>query len=652
MTLLRQLLLSVTVAIVVILIGALVFSINGARDYLNAQLQAQSDNAATSLALTMSQSADPDRAEQELLIMALFDSGQFRAIELRDPDNALLVGRRATETSDAATPDWFDRLLPLQTPRASRPVSSGWSQVGTLTVVADDSDARLSLWITSSRIFGWVVLAGVLWLIFVAVVLRWLRRAVHAEIKRQVDSIAAGKEPEPAYVSPQVVDFMPEGKVLVQAREQVRASREESTATIESLTLELNTDPISGVPNRRYFMNELRRALFVSEQDGKAKQPESGYVLLCRQRDLGLMAQALPRDEVDAWLRGVGSRLEQACEAFFDTRLQLARLNGSDFVILMADVPTSRAMEIAETLRRAVLDSRIMLGSGKHCRWALAMTDYLQGDELAGVMTRLDTALMAAESAGGDDIELLLRSQQDAAAQQVVGEAAWRDLISRALEDDAISLVTELANYGRGQPKRDRYEATLTLHDGSKSMSGYLFMPAAVRLGMSAQLDERAVQLAMIWLQGLDDELVLRISAASIVVPHFIDNMTALLSDAKGLDRLIIELDAFAIASHPAESVELLYALDALGVRVGLRGITRQIDVIAQLEGMPVHYLRLGGGFINQLDSSQGAAALLRAVVHTATALKIQVLADDASGPAAIMMLDDQGVRRRQAPGS
>src|SRR5699024_8596794 len=386
MTLLRQLLLSVTVAIVMILIGALVFSINGARDYLNAQLQAQSDNAATSLALTMSQSADPDRAEQELLIMALFDSGQFQAIELRDPDNELLVGRRASETPQAATPEWFDRLLPLQTPWASRPVSSGWSQIGNLTVVADDTDARLSLWVTSTRIFGWVVLAGLLWLIFVAVVLRWLRRALHAEITRQVDGVAAGKEPEPVYVSPQVIDFMPERNVMVQAREQVRASREESTARIESLTLELNTDPVSGVPNRRYFMNELRRALFVVDEPGPAKRPESGYVLLCRQRDLGAMAQSLPRDEVDAWLKGVGSRLAEACEEFFETRLQLARLNGSDFVILMADVATSRAMEIAEKLRHTVLDSRIVLDGGNHCRWALAMTDYLQGDDLAGVM--------------------------------------------------------------------------------------------------------------------------------------------------------------------------------------------------------------------------------------------------------------------------
>src|SRR5699024_4879750 len=251
MTLLRQLLLSVTVASVMILVGALVFSINGARSYLNAQLQAQSDNAATSLALTMSQSDDPDQAEQELLIMALFDSGQFEAIELHDTEGQPLAVRRASRSTDSRVPSWFSQVLPLRTPHASRPVSSGWNQVGVLTIVADADDAREALWKTSLHITGWVVLAGLLWLAFVALVLRWLRRALHAVIARQVDSVADGRDPAPIRLSRQVSDLMPKGQVLTQARERVRASREESSAKIESLTIELNTDPVTNVSNRR-----------------------------------------------------------------------------------------------------------------------------------------------------------------------------------------------------------------------------------------------------------------------------------------------------------------------------------------------------------------------------------------------------------------
>ena len=52
MSLLKQLLISVTVAILAILAGTLVFSIDSARQYLDGQLQSEAENAASSLALS------------------------------------------------------------------------------------------------------------------------------------------------------------------------------------------------------------------------------------------------------------------------------------------------------------------------------------------------------------------------------------------------------------------------------------------------------------------------------------------------------------------------------------------------------------------------------------------------------------------------
>src|SRR5690606_22015878 len=126
MSLLKQLLLSVTVAIVFILAGTLVFSIDGARQYLNTQLQAQSENAASSLALSLAQPANQDEITRELLIAALFDSGQFREIGLKGTDGQVMVERQASAaTGPGMAPAWFSRLLPLATPTATRQVSDG-----------------------------------------------------------------------------------------------------------------------------------------------------------------------------------------------------------------------------------------------------------------------------------------------------------------------------------------------------------------------------------------------------------------------------------------------------------------------------------------------------------------------------------------------
>lgn len=75
MSLLKQLLLSVTMALLGILAGTLILSCNAARNYLAEQLHMQSENAASSLALSLSQPGSQDPVIQELLISALFDTG-------------------------------------------------------------------------------------------------------------------------------------------------------------------------------------------------------------------------------------------------------------------------------------------------------------------------------------------------------------------------------------------------------------------------------------------------------------------------------------------------------------------------------------------------------------------------------------------------
>ena len=113
MSLLKQLLISVSLAIIIILGGTLWLSVDSARSYLNTQLQSQTDSAATSLALTLSQGVNQDPITQELIIMAQFDSGQFNQIQLRDPDGVVRISRQIEDAHVGAAPLWFQRLLPV-----------------------------------------------------------------------------------------------------------------------------------------------------------------------------------------------------------------------------------------------------------------------------------------------------------------------------------------------------------------------------------------------------------------------------------------------------------------------------------------------------------------------------------------------------------
>ena len=180
MSLLKQLLISVSLAILLILGGVLWLNVDSARHYLNTQLQLQTDSAVTSLALTLSQPSNQDVITQELIIAALFDTGQFSRIVLTDTQkNTVVVRELGAETGSEPIPAWFARWLPIIEAEGVAQVSDGWRQVGQVYIQADASYARDNLWQNFVRSGVWVLGAGLLWALFVLFLIPYLKRILN-----------------------------------------------------------------------------------------------------------------------------------------------------------------------------------------------------------------------------------------------------------------------------------------------------------------------------------------------------------------------------------------------------------------------------------------------------------------------------------------
>lgn len=645
MSLLKQLLLSVTVAIVFILAGTLAFSIGGARQYLNTQLQAQSENAATSLALSLSQPSNQDTVTRELLIAALYDSGQFRDVRLTGTDGQVLVARTALATAGAgAAPAWFGGMLPLLTPRATRQVSNGWRQVGELSVTSDDLSARDSLWRSSTRVFALVVGAGLLWALFAVLLIRWFKRALKHQITEQVQAIAEGGKPPSTSEGSRVSELAQASRMIREVRERVQATAQEQSAHIQSLQLEVNQDPVSGLANRKYFLNELLRTL----KGGDGQPPQDGHLMIFRQRDLAGLNATMSHNQADQWLRSVAQGVSRVIKAFPQMHAQAARLNGSDFVLLM---PSSSGVDASRMVQqvRQVLDAlRVRLDDGRLCRWSLALTDYTPDCDVGNVLSRLDHGLMRAESAGHDEVEYASHADGDyGKALKGQGEAAWRDLLIDALSQGKLELSLRRAVY-ENHGALDRHEASLELRDGGDLMSGYLFMPAAVRLGLSADCDLRAIELGLEWLEANEGELVVRISLPSLLLPHFLPEMKRRLkglhAQPEHIGRLLLEIDAHGLVAYGAEVRKFCHEVSSAGARCALRRLSQQPAALMHLHEAAFSYVKLGGEMVTALLASPGARQLVIAVAQTATAMGVKVYADDAPDAETQLVLQKNGV--------
>jgi len=622
MSLLKQLLLSVSAAILAIVIGTLAFSVGSARSYLDAQVRSESENAAVSLAITLSQPFNQDPVIRELLLMALFDTGRFQEVRFDNVAGKAQFERRREAAGDsAAVPGWFRRLLPLEQAVATREVSDGWKQVGRLTVIGDNSYAYASLWRSTLRQLLLVLAAGALWALVIVMLMRWLRRALNEQVAQQVRAIADGRELPVSFNTPvRELDFLL--SEVSQAQQRVRATSQEMGAKIESLNLELNQDAVTALPNRRFFVNELRRAL----QDDQAP---TGHVMMMRIRDLAAVSEAHSRHEVDVWLREAAQEM-RALARRAHPEAQAARLNGSDFAILMPGQGGPQATRFAQSVCRHLRDLSLSMPDGRLSRWAFSLTDYVPGQEAGSILGMLDHGLMRAESAGHVDVEYVPRDE--GMGQRVsASEGEWRTLLRQALDENGFELHVEQQNFeGDGMPTRG--EASLQVRDGDNWLPGSLFMPVAVRLNLSTECDLRAIDLAMAWIRDHRRDLVIRVSLATLAQSRFWpavrQRFDALVQEPQVARQLSIELDAHGLAALPDQVRQFCQEAKEVGVRIGLRRLDSEPGALTRLHRVQVDYLRLGAPLIESVAEGMGGLELLRAIQATARRLHITLVAD------------------------
>jgi signal transduction histidine kinase/EAL domain-containing protein (putative c-di-GMP-specific phosphodiesterase class I)/GGDEF domain-containing protein len=662
MSILRRLVLSITIAIAVILLGTQFVFLRTASRYYNSHLQTSSTTSAAMLAIALANLHSDDSALRHQLVEAVFTPGTFRRIRVMDAQGKVVVDLRNPPGVDTAPP-WFHKLAALRSPGATQPIVMFGVPAGSVTVQADNKAAWDALWVDSLGTAAVVVLTGTIWLLFAIGLARWIEKRLLYEVGMRVRDL--GRAEAPSADLPPVRELASVADALSETRDRLRMTAEESSARIESLQVELNLDAVTRLPNRKYFFNELRRNVAPrgelvddANDEGAALPAPTGHVLLIRQRDLAEINRHMPRDLTDQWLRSLAHRLEEQVGQKAQQGRLLARLNGSDFALLLPGTPAPQARQVVQRVRQELRALRLPLGDQRWCRWALALAPYGAGNTAGELLARLDNALMRAENRDSD--EVIRADSADDTGQP--GEYGWRDTLITALDQHRFSLdvqrlappqpdVDRGAEAAGGAPwLRPSQEATLVLHasDTRMPVPADVFMPAAVRLSLSAECDIQAVRLGLDWLVGHPDSLIVRLELASIGTPSFLQRLSGMLDARRAqAGRLVLEIDAHGLHDRLDQVRALCETASEAGIRVGIRNISQELSALSGLHQVPVAYLKLDRAFVAGLPHSPGSRNMAAAIAATAQGLGIDVYAkcqiDQDADIARI--LDDLGIR-------
>jgi diguanylate cyclase (GGDEF)-like protein len=403
-------------------------------------------------------------------------------------------------------------------------------------------------------------------------------------------------------------------------------------------------DPLTGLANRRLFLDRLERAL-------AAQRREPGFVavLFLDLDRFKLVNDTLGHVAGDDLLRDVAARLEQILRPGDS----IARFGGDEFAMLCEGLGS-------ETQVTAIAD-RVVAAIGAPVQ--VEATDLLvtasvgiavSGPRSAGggrraqkLLRDADTAAYRAKELGGGRHELFDDDLRKRAEQRLQIAAGLR----RALEHAELRLhfqpEVRLADQQLvGEEALLRWE-----HPERGLLPPAEFIPVAEETGEIVSMGAWALREACNRLaarQGAGQQartLAVNLSARQFLQPDLVGTVRDALAARKiPPSRLCLEVTETVLMSDAATATATLRALSAVGVHVAIDDFGTGYSSLAYLKRFPVTMLKIDRSFISGLDDPDGGdRAIVTAIIEMAHALGILVVGEGVETREQLRMLTEMG---------
>ncbi|MEO5695556.1 MAG: EAL domain-containing protein [Burkholderiaceae bacterium] len=396
-------------------------------------------------------------------------------------------------------------------------------------------------------------------------------------------------------------------------------------------------DNLTGLPTRLYFEGQLHRE--AKKCDARSTRLALLFIDLDGFKPVN---DTFGHNSGDRVLEQVGQRLKEFARGTGLT----ARIGGDEFLLLATGITSSAsvaklAQRLIETLSQPYkFDDREV---GISCSIGIAL--YPQKCESSKLIARADAAMYASKRAGGSR-HSFYTPEMDADVQQNFD--LLRDL-RQALAKGELELFY--------QPKIDarsgKVTATEALLRWNHPTRGMVmpgeFLPLAERSGLIGPLGnwviEAACQQARAWRdKGLRMRVAINLSAHQMRQDDIADRITDALTRHRIHPSLLTcEITESAAMEDTGATQETFRRLGELGAHLSIDDFGTGYSSLSYLRRLPAEELKIDRSFVNDLDNSADARAVVDAVVKLAHALGLKVVAEGVETPRQQKILTELG---------
>jgi diguanylate cyclase (GGDEF)-like protein len=418
-------------------------------------------------------------------------------------------------------------------------------------------------------------------------------------------------------------------------------SREiEARITAESEARSLaRHDPLTGLPNRRFFAEKLDECL------SRVRETQRAAVLMLDLDGFKLINDAHGHAVGDEALREFAHRVSTVLRE--DSIL--ARIGGDEFGIVMPgidslDDPTNLARRIGSAVADPFIIGNVTAELGVGIGIAIAPDDGIQLDEL---VRRADRALYRAKAAGRSSVRFF-ETEMDAHVERRI--QLERDLRSAIASNGIVPYYQPLVSLDGNLIIG--FEALARWQNGDMGfVPPDVFIPIAEETGLISALGDQLLHQACVDARAWPDTFTLafNISPVQLRDPTLGLRILSILGQTGFNPRqLEIEITETALVEKIGVAQTVIDHLRQAGVRIALDDFGTGYATLSQLLSFHLDKIKIDRSFVSRLDKSEDSQVIVRAILGLAKGFGLTTTAEGVEDAGQLAYLKANGCAEGQ----
>jgi diguanylate cyclase (GGDEF)-like protein len=402
-----------------------------------------------------------------------------------------------------------------------------------------------------------------------------------------------------------------------------------------------NHDSLTGLFNRRRFLDELREDISATSRSGQ----ESALFFIDLDQ-FKYINDACGHQAGDRLIRKVADELLRSV----GRESTVARFGGDEFAILVRGTDLEGARSTADTIlanmRRMahIEDERVF---HVHCSIGVVMIagDDLHQDEL---INQADIACREAKLAGRNRMHVFQKSTD--AEQQVAAGLGWMNRLRKALNNDEFELRFQPINQiDTGDTTHHEVLIRLRNDDGRLVLPD-TFLPSAVRFGLMSEIDFWMIlNVAKAYAHEVQTDstlkLAINLSANAFENDDLADYIETVFEKHNvPPENIVFEITESLAVRRPEHVERQIAIIRKLGCKFALDDFGTGYSSFSYLQKLHFDYIKIDGAFVKDLPNNPVDQKMVRLIAEIGREAGMQTVAEYVQNAETLELLGELGV--------